>query len=350
MIDYSKIILTGATGWLGSRLALALTRGIKELGAIGSGGKQIKCLVKSGDNFDDLVDLGADIIVGDITNLDDCRALLKDEEGCLLIHTAGIIHPKLFTSDFSRINVYGTKNLLNAAATFKASRFLVISSNSPIGCNPSPEHLFTERSPFNPYMKYGKSKQVMETFLQGAINSKGYPEISIIRPPWFYGPGQPPRQTDFFRMIRDGKFPLMGDGLNKRSMGFIDNLVLGILLAAYSKKAAGEIYWIADERPYTMLEIVETVKNVMRNEFKIEVKENNLHVPSFISDFARIADMLTQSAGLYNQKIHVLSEMNQTISCDISKAKSELGFQPICSIDEGMRRSIDWCLKNNQEF
>ena len=34
-------------------------------------------------------------------------------------------------------------------------------------------------------------------------------------------------------MIRDGQFPLMGDGLNKRSMGFIDNLVLGILLAAY---------------------------------------------------------------------------------------------------------------------
>ena len=99
-----------------------------------------------------------------------------------------------------------------------------------------------------------------------------------------------------------------------------------------------------------MLEIVETVKNVMRNEFNIEVKENNLHVPSFISDFARIADMLTQSAGLYNQKIHVLSEMNQTISCDISKAKSELGFQPICTIYEGMRRSIDWCLKNNQEF
>ena len=39
----------------------------------------------------------------------------------------------------------------------------------------------------------------------------------------------------------------MGKGSNRRSMGYIDNLVLGILLAAYNPKAAGEIYWIADE-------------------------------------------------------------------------------------------------------
>ena len=76
----------------------------------------------------------------------------------------------------------------------------------------------------------------------------------------------------------------------------------------------------------------------------------NLHVPAFTSDLARIADGALQSVGLYNQKLHVLSEMNQTIACDITKAMNDLGFQPVCELREGMRRSIDWCLKQGERI
>ena len=350
IVEYSKIILTGGTGWLGRRVARALTEGLKELGAVGRGGKALKCLVRPGEDAKELLDLGADIYYGDLTDTDTCLELMQNQENSLVIHTAGLIHPSLFTKDFTRVNVNGTLNLLNAAATVKASRFLVISSNSPTGCNPSPSHRFTEESLYNPYMSYGRSKQTMEKSLTKAIGCMGYPEITIVRPPWFYGPGQPPRQTDFFRMLKDGRFPLMGKGLNQRSMGFIDSLVLGTLLAAHSKQAAGEIYWIADERPYTMVEIANTVKSVLSEDFGFAVKAKNLHVPEIISDVARLVDGSLQAVGLYHQKFHVLSEMNQTIACDISKAKRDLGFEPLCELREGMRRSIDWCLKNGQDI
>ncbi len=350
MIEYSKIILTGGTGWLGKRIAQALTIGLEELGSIGQGGREVKCLVRPGENVQALLDFGIEISYGDITETDACLELLKGEEDSLIIHTAGLIHPKYFTKDFVKVNVNGTLNLLNAAATFKAARFVAISSNSPFGCNASPDHYFTEESAYNPYMGYGKSKHKMEQYLVECMASKGYPELTVVRPPWFYGPGQPARQTDFFRMLKDGRFPLMGAGLNKRSMGFIDSLALGTILAAYSKKAAGEIYWIADERPYSMVEIAETVKLVLSEDFGIKVKPNNLHVPGVISDLARLVDGSLQTLGLYHQKFHVLSEMNQNIICDISKAKQELAFKPICELREGMRRSIDWCLKNGQEI
>ena len=56
------------------------------------------------------------------------------------------------------------------------------------------------------------------------------------------------------------------------------------------------------------------------------------------------------AVGLYNQKIHVLSEMNKTIACSVEKARGELGYRPGVELREGMRRSIAWCLENGQEL
>jgi nucleoside-diphosphate-sugar epimerase len=92
-------------------------------------------------------------------------------------------------------------------------------------------------------------------------------ETVIVRCPWFYGPRQPARQTLFFRMIRDGKAPVVGDGLNRRSMVYTDNLCQGILRAGSADAAAGQTYWIADERPYTMHEILDTVEELLEEEF-----------------------------------------------------------------------------------
>jgi nucleoside-diphosphate-sugar epimerase len=57
-----------------------------------------------------------------------------------------------------------------------------------------------------------------------------------------------------------------------------------------------------------------------------------------------VLDAALQSLGQYNQKIHVLSEMNKNIACSIAKAEKELGYQPKIALEEGMRRSIEFCL------
>lgn len=346
--EYRLIAVTGGAGWLGRRLVGALTEGNPALGGVGGGGRRVRCLVQAGDSPDDLRNLGAEIVAGDTRDPDACKALLAGAAGGLLVHLAGVIHPDRRTRSFQEVNVEGTATLLAAARTAGIRRLVAMSSNSPFGRNPSPDHVFTEDSPYNPYMGYGRSKWRMELLLRAAADGGDGPEIVIVRAPWFYGPGQPPRQTAFFTMIKNGRFPLMGKGGNRRSMGYVDSLALGILLAAANDRAAGQVYWLADARPYTMAEIVDTVKATLKADFGMQVAERNLSVPSAVSDLARLADRALQGVGLYHQKIHVLSEMNQTIACDIGKARRELGFEPIVDLREGMRRSIEWCLNDNQ--
>jgi nucleoside-diphosphate-sugar epimerase len=167
----------------------------------------------------------------------------------------------------------------------------------------------------------------------------------VIRPPWFYGPDQPPRQTLFFTMIKQGHGPIVGDGTNLRSMAYIDNLCQGVMLAAVTAQAAGQTYWIADRRPYSMNEVVDTVERLLEQEFHITVAHKRLHLPGLAAEVAGVMDATLQAMGIYNQKIHVLSEMNKTIACSIAKAERELALRPEVELEEGMRRSIAWCLE-----
>jgi len=214
-----------------------------------------------------------------------------------------------------------------------------------MGCNPHNDHLFDEKSPYHPYMNYGKSKHLSELVVKEE-QALGKLETVIIRAPWFYGPFQPPRQKLFYKMIRDGKVPIVGGGENRRSMVYIDNLSQGILLAAIHSGANGEVYWIADENPYTMNQIVDTIEYLLENEFGQRCKHKRLRLLGIASEIAFGIDWMIQKTGLYYQKFHVLSEMNKTIACSINKAKEELGYEPTITLEEGMRRSLD-CLKKD---
>ncbi|HEX5959091.1 MAG TPA: NAD(P)-dependent oxidoreductase, partial [Hyphomicrobiaceae bacterium] len=220
-------------------------------------------------------------------------------------------------------------------------RAVVMSSNSPCGTNPHPDHVFDEASAYNPYMHYGRSKMHMEQ-LVSARQQAGKIETAVIRAPWFYGPNQPPRQSLFFRMIRDGKGPLVGGGDTRRSMAYVDNLCQGLILAAATEAANGRTYWIADERAYTMSEIIDTVERLLESEFGQKCAHKRMRLPGLASEVAFLVDKTLQGLGLYHQKIHVLSEMNKTIACSVEKAKAELGYRPVVGLEEGMRRSLKW--------
>lgn len=338
-----KYVVTGGTGWLGQTLLASLSSGKGSDEALISlaDDEKIRCLclkkeLTTAPKLDKV-----EWVAGDISSGDGLHKLFHQTEGAILLHMAGLIHPKLFVSDFDRVNYRGTKNLMKHAKAARISKAVVMSSNSPIGCNPDADHVFTEESPFNPYMGYGFSKYKMELFLREAIDSGDFFPISIIRAPWFYGPNQPARQKLFFDMIRKGKGPLVGDGSNKRSMAYVENLTQGILLCAHRPEADNEVFWIADKRQYTMGEILDTIERLMRENFGIECHGGRLRLPSLTGDIAFAADKALQSVGLYNQKIHVLSEMNKTISCSIEKAERLLGYNPKVSLEQGMNNSLN---------
>ena len=346
---YPMIVVTGASGWLGRRVVNALREGHEEFAHQGLRSDCVRCLVPPGEETRTLLDMGTEVIGGDIRDSESLRALLDGAEGAAVIHLAGVVHPGK-VSEFAAINTDGTAALLEVCRSRQVARLVVMSSNSPCGYNARPEDRFTEESPYQPYMGYGHSKWKMELHLRDAMQRSSSPEIVIIRAPWFYGPGQPPRQTLFFTMTKEGKFPIVGSGQNRRSMSYVDSLAYGILLAVDKPEAAGQIYWIADERPYPMTEIVDTVRAVLRDDFSMPVAEKTVQMPGIISDAARLVDAGLQGVGLYHQKIHVLSEMNLTIACDIAHARRHLGYEPLLELREGMRRSVQWCLDQGLEI
>ncbi len=343
MKNYPLALVTGANGWLGLNLLASIVKGLPDRPDFAPVASRIRCLVLPGSDTSALLRLSPDlqIVQCDLRDPAARGRFLDGSEGGVLFHLAGVIHPQR-VHEFYDLNVKAAHALLQAASDCGIERAVVVSSNSPLGCNPYPEHLFVEESPYHPYMNYGRSKMQLEKAAR-EIGAAGKMEIVIVRAPWFYGPYQPARQVLFFKMIRDGNAPVVGSGENRRSMAYLTNLSQGLILAAGISAAAGQTYWIADERPYSMNEITDTVERLLESEFDQTCAHKRMRLPGIASELALGIDWMLQSAGVYHQKIHVLSEMNKTIACSIDKAVRELGYTPTVALEEGMRRSLsDW--------
>lgn len=342
-------ILTGAAGWFGRGYLRAIAEGRTDgVGPVARSGRVI-ALVANPNDVAAVTEVHpqAEVHVGDITDEGVASRLLAEGSGASLVHAAGVIHAGK-VSDFDRVNHQGTARLVEAAARVGVRRMVHVSSNSPFGVNPRVDDTFRHDEPYQPYLGYGESKMRGELVVKAA-HERGDIDAVIVRPPWFYGPWQPLRQTTFFRMVRTGKFPLIGDGSNRRSMTYIDNLIQGVALGERHVAASGGAYWVADERPYPMREILDTVKGALAQE-GYEVSQRQVRLPAFAGDVAEKVDRVLQGRGIYHQKMHVLGEMNKTIACDISRTREELGYNPAVDLAEGMRRSVRWCRDRGVEL
>jgi nucleoside-diphosphate-sugar epimerase len=341
-------LVTGAPGWLGTRLAETLIKGLPDVPGLDTPAAElrIRCLVEPTADIRELTALGdnIDCVRGDLTAPESLSAFFEDAEGAVLYHSAASIHPQR-VRDLYRVNVHGARALLEGARAAGVGRFVHVSSTATVGLNRHHDEVFGDDEPCRPYMGYGRSKFLAEEAVR-AMADTGDLETVICRLAWFYGPRQPPRQTEFFSMIRDGKAPLVAGGKNRRSMAYIDNICQGMQLAARAEAAVGQTYWLADRRPYAMHEVIDTVETILERDFDMPVAHRRLRLPALASTTARGIDGLLQSMGLYVKKIHVLGEYDRTIAVSIEKAERELGYNPRIALEEGMRRSIAWALEH----
>jgi nucleoside-diphosphate-sugar epimerase len=336
-------VVTGAAGWLGRAL-------LDQLLGDGPRGRpgRVRALVTAAD---DRAALPAsdrlDVVVGDVRRPAGMAELFAGLDGTVdVIHTAGVIHPRR-TAEFTEINARGTHVVARAALANGVRRMVHVSSNSPFGTNAHRSDVFRNEEPYAPYYGYGRSKMQAELRVLDAV-ADGLNAV-IVRPPWFYGPFQPPRQTTFFRMVRTGRFPVIGNGRQRRSMVHVDNLVQGIVRAELTATPAGRGWWIADAEPYEVNDIVATVGRALEAE-GFSVAPNRARLPAIAGRVAERVDAVVQRTGRYVQAVHVLGEMDKTIACDISVARDELGYDPTVALEAGMRQSIRWCLAQGLEL
>jgi nucleoside-diphosphate-sugar epimerase len=329
-------VVTGASGWLGKNLVRALveTR------------DRVRCLIHNADEAPllEVVSPKIEAVVGDVRDPTTADRLFDGIDGATVFHAAAVIHPVARTREFFDVNVGGTELVLDRARRARSSRFVHVSSNSPFGANDRPTDRFTEDAPFRPYMGYGRSKMEAEQLVQRSHDRGDVPTV-ILRAPWFYGPFQPDRQTQWFAAVRRGRFPLVGPGTQRRSMAFTGNLVDGLLAAETATAAPGRAYWIADAEPYELATILGQVRAALAAEGLAVSNRRPPKIPAVGAEIAAQLDGLLQSRGRYVQAVHVIGELKDTIACDISRARAELGYEPRVSLLEGMRASVRWCLE-----
>lgn len=238
-----KVLLTGATGFVGSHLAEALRRH----------GDEVTALVRTPRKAEALGPLGVRVVPGD---LDDAASLAGAVEGQdIVYHVAGLVAAGS-EREFMRSNRDGTASLVAAATRAAVSRFVLVSSMAAGGPADRGRAL-TGAEPARPVTAYGRSKLAGET----AVRTGSLPWV-IVRPPTVYGP-RDREVLKVFRMARLGVAPLFGDGSQQLSAVHGADLADALVAAATAAATVGNIYYACHPEVTTSAEFVRAVGAAM---------------------------------------------------------------------------------------
>jgi 2-alkyl-3-oxoalkanoate reductase len=237
-------------------------------------------------------------------------------------------------SHYWRVNVEGTRNVLEAALAQGVRKFVYCSTCGVHGNIDHPPG--GEDAPIQPADYYQRSKYEAEPLVR-EFNRRGLPAV-ILRPAAIYGPGDPERFLMIFRRVARGTFPMLGDGRTYYHPLYIDNLVDAFVLAMKDGAGEGEAYLIADDR---YLEIEDLVRRVGRA-LGVEVKVP--HYPAWpVVAASHVVEKACRPFGIAPPIFPRRVEWyRQNRAFKIDKAKRELGYEPKVGIDEGLRRTADW--------
>ena len=307
-----KVFLTGASGFVGSRLAATLLHTDNVSLTLAS---RVPISVAGSVNF----------VVPGISGATEWVDGLSSHQ--VVIHTAAHAHKSQHDKDnaleyYRSVNVDGTVNLAEQAAMAGVQRFIFISS---IGVNGNLSYRpLTEEDGPNPVSLYAHSKMEAEIGLREVAKQTGM-EIVIIRPPLVYGPKAPGNFHRLTRLVASG-IPLpFGAVRNKRSLIAVDNLVDLIITCLDHPNAANELFLVGDGIDISTTELIQKMAEAMGQQTRlISVSEG----------------LLKLGAGVVGKSV-AMSQLLESLQVDISKVKQVLGWVPPVSIDEGLRLCFD---------
>nr|WP_315482499.1 SDR family oxidoreductase [uncultured Undibacterium sp.] len=317
----NKILITGATGFVGSHLlqmALAQNR-------------QVICPVRAQNS-------AADAWVSHISGIDsktDWQTHLTNVN--TVIHCAARVHVMNDTAAdpllaFREVNLYGSLRLAEQAAAAGVSQFIYLSSIKVNGEVTPDGNAFTEDDTPQASDPYGISKQEAETALLELGRRTGM-AITIIRPPLVYGKGVAANFLSLLIWVKK-QFPLpLASIHNQRSFVFVKNLCDFILHCVQNPQAFNQIFLISDGKDLSTTELLQEAAKAL------EVPSHLLPCPVSVIRFG--ARLLGKS--------NIADRLCQSLRVDSSKAREQMRWMPPYTVQQGLRESAAMLMSNHKQ-
>jgi nucleoside-diphosphate-sugar epimerase len=324
-----KVLVTGATGFLGSHLVSRLVQQDDE----------VRALARKTSKIDHLPQQGVEIVYGD---LKDRTSLQRAVEGVDIVYHAGAAMSGSW-EEYEESTVKGTERMLELSLDAGVKRFVHISTiavyrvyglekNSIIDENCPSEETPEKVGPYA-RAKVEAEKRVWRFY------EKGLPVV-VIRPGIIYGPRGKILFPHLGFPLKAGLFVIIGKGNHLLPLTYVDNTVDAILLVATREESVGQAYHIVDDGEITQREYLKKYMAATHSKFiTLSVPFSLLLFSAILAEQLKKLKALNKSSSL--SRYSLVSKWT-SLRFDASKAKKELGWRPKVSLEEGLKRTFEW--------
>jgi oxidoreductase len=323
-------LITGATGFIGGRLAERLV----------ADGRAVRCLARESSDTTALERLRVPIVYGDLT---DAPSLVHAVEGCRhVVHCGALVSDWATKDEIIKINVEGTRALLEAAAGASVRRFVQLSTTDVYGYPGRAAVDETYRSTrFRNW--YAQTKLEAEDEVRRAAAERALGTV-ILRPATVYGPGSAEVVGEIARAISARKMLLVDRGRPLAGLCYVDNVIDAAVLALHSDAAVGEAFNLSDELDVTWRQFTDDLARGLDSPpvrwslpYPLAAALGTALEHGY--RLLRRATALTAPALLSRQAVHVLG-----IRQDFSnrKARELLHWEPRVSYEAGLDATLRW--------
>lgn len=328
-----RVLVTGATGFIGGHLARCLV----------ARGHRVRALVRRESPA--LAGAGVELAWGELTHPQALRAAMQGVGA--VFHLAAVRGSwGIPESVYQRVNVEGTRSLLEAAARAGVRRLVHCST---VGVARYPGNLEADetlpyREPASQVL-YHRSKVQAEQLVLEWARSGRVPAV-VVRPVITYGPGDEQGMvTRLVMLLAQGRFVLVGNGRNHVDLAYIDDLVAGMYLAL-ERGAVGRVYHLSGTAPIRVRTLVAKICTLLGK------RSPQIYIPVPVARAAgwgmemlhKVGDRL--GVDLDGREPFVTRDKVATLTVDRgfshARANRELGYRPQVDHDAGLRRTLEW--------